>query len=304
MIAQDAQYGLQQGPTTLPLGGVRPYPRQQLPRLHDRLPLGQTGLTVSPFALGITTPETVLAAFDAGVNFFFLTADLHWPIYEGLREGLRQLFARGPGIRDQVVVGVVSYLDMPLFGALQFHEVIDEVPGMERADILIAGAIPNQSSLLGRFNAIHEARGRGHNGARAIGASFHDRPSALLSVNNNLLDVNLIRYNTAHPGALSEIFPHVRPDRTGLIFNFKSTMSQVTPAQFQQLGLGEQYWQPGPTDYYRFVLSVPGMDGVLCSPQSPEELHGIARAMESGPLSAEEEAYMRWLSSTVNPRFF
>ncbi len=291
-------------PPTLPLGGERAAPRQRLPRMDDRLPLGLTGLTVSPFALGITTPETVLAAYDRGINFFFLTADLHWPIYGGLRQGLARLFAERPGSRDEVVVGVVSYLEQPLFGALQFHEVIQVVEGLERVDVLIAGAIPGEASLLGRFNAIHGARAAGHNGARAIGASFHDRRAALLSIGHNLLDVNFIRYNPSHPGAVTEIFPFLRPDRTGLIFNFKSTMSLVQPDQFRQLGLDSRHWLPHPTDYYRFALTVPGMDGVLCSPQSPEELAGIAEAMERGPLSPEEVAYMGWLSSSVHPRYF
>ena len=289
---------------SLPLGGIRPYPRAALPLPTDRLPLGLTGQTVSPFALGITTPETVGAAFDMGVNFFFVTADLHWPLYEGVRQGLVDLFKRKPSVRDDVVVGVVSYLEMPLFGALQFHEVIDVVPGMERADVLIAGALPNEAALYARFNAIHQARSNGHNGARAIGASFHDRPAALKSINGNLLDVNFIRYNTAHPGAVTDIFPYVRPDRTGLIFNFKTTMSRATDEQMDQIGLDDRYWRPHITDYYRFVMSAPAMDGVLCSPQSPKEFEEITEAMQRGPLQAEEEGYMRWLSSSVNPRFF
>ncbi|MEP5762593.1 MAG: hypothetical protein ABJ327_25390 [Litoreibacter sp.] len=291
------------GEPNVPLGGQRPYPRQSLPKPTDRLPLGMSGLTVSPFALGITTPETVLAAHEMGVNFFFVTADLHWPLYEGIREGLRQLFKK-KGARDDVVVGVVSYLEMPLFGALQYHEVIDVIPGMERADVILAGALPDEAALIARFNSIHGARANGHVGARAIGASFHDRRAALSALNNNLLDVNFIRYNTAHPGAMTDIFPYVRPNRTGLIFNFKSTMSRATEEQMQGLGLGDEHWRPEITDHYRFVMSVPAMDGVLCSPQSPKEMEGIIEAMEKGPLTPDEENYMRWLSTSVNATYF
>ncbi|HYD68819.1 hypothetical protein [Azospirillum sp.] len=291
-------------PPTLPLGGHRPYPRQSLPKPQDRLPLGLTGLTVSPFAIGITTPETVLAAYEMGVNFFFLTSDLHWPLYQGLRDGLVELFKRGPSVRDEVVVAVVSYLDQPLFSYLQFNEVIDSVPGLERVDVLMAGAVPGEANLYSRFNSIHGARNARHFGGRALGASFHHRPSALVSVNANLLDINFIRYNTSHPGAVNDVFPYIRPDRTGLIFNFKSTMSQVTPEQFRKMGLGDRYWLPRTTDYYRFALTVPGMDGILCSPQSPAEFEQTVEAMNAGPLTPQEEAYMRWLSSSVNPQYF
>src|SRR5215831_13655318 len=97
-----------------------------LPKPSDRLPLGRTGLKVSPLCLGIAgTPEIVPEAFDLGINFFFVTGDLHWPLYDGVRKGLEMLFDRGPSIRDEVVVGVVSYLDGPIFEGLQFNEVID-----------------------------------------------------------------------------------------------------------------------------------------------------------------------------------
>jgi hypothetical protein len=58
--------------------------REHLPRLTDRIPLGG-GLMVSPVCLGRIPDEdlpgsvnTACAEFDAGVNFFFLSCDLHW----------------------------------------------------------------------------------------------------------------------------------------------------------------------------------------------------------------------------------
>jgi len=283
----------------------QPFLRQALPKATDRLQLGISGLTVSAICLGIVeSPETIGAAYDAGVNFFFLTADLHWPLYEPSRQGLADLLSRSPSVRDEVVVGVVSYLDQPLFQALQFHEVVDAVPGLERVDLLIAGAVPDESNFFARFNSIHSARAAGHVGARAIGASFHDRRSALISLNYNCLDINYIRYNTAHPGATQEIFPYLRQDRAALIYNFKSLMSPVTSERFQQLGFNDDHWFPKPTDYYRFVLSNPHIDGILCSPSSPEQLGELLAALDEKPLTPDEQQYMAWLSSLTNPRYF
>ena len=284
---------------------LRSFLRQALPKATDRLPLGISGLTVSPICLGIVgSPETIGAAYDAGVNFFFLTADLHWPLYEGLRQGLGRLLSRNPSVRDEIVVGVVSYLDQPLFQALQFHEVVDAVPGLKRVDLLIAGAVPDENSFFARLNAIHSARAAGHVGSRAIGASFHHRRSALISLNYNCVDINYIRYNTAHPGATQEIFPYLRQDRTALIYNFKSLLSPVTAESFQQLGLNSNYWLPKPVDYYRFVLSNPYIDGILCSPASPEQLSELLAALDEKPLTPDEQQYMSWLSSLTNPRYF
>ncbi len=289
-------------------------PRTALPKPTDRLPLGNTGLSVSPICIGITEdPETIPAAFDAGINFFFLTADLHWPLYEQIRRGLELLLKRGPSIRDQIVIAVVSYLDQPLFQALQFHEVIDTVPGMQRVDTLLAGAIPNEQSFLGRpteligpgrYHSIYNARAAGQHGARAIGASFHDRRTALLSLSHNLLDISYIRYNAAHPGAATDIFPYLRPDRTGLIFNFKSVLSYVTPERIKEMGLSDRFWLPKVTDHYRFVLSNPYIDGILCSPANPRQLEELLAALAEPALSVQDQQYMLWLSSVTSPKYF
>ncbi|SRR6266550_8217075 len=71
--------------------------RLALPKANDRLPLGKTGLTVSPFCFGRTaSADTVVAAYEAGINFFFVTADLHWPFYDGIRRGLAKLLRGNP----------------------------------------------------------------------------------------------------------------------------------------------------------------------------------------------------------------
>jgi hypothetical protein len=279
--------------------------RERLPKAKDRLPLGLSGLHVSPICIGITQdPATIPAAFDAGVNFFFVSADLHWPIYDGVRRGLEQLFERGGGIRDEVVVGVVSYLDQPLFQAMQFHEVIGAVKGLERVDVLIAGAVSSPRSYEERLTSVMNGRATRHCGARAIGASFHDRQTALASLNLNTLDVSFIRYNTAHPGADKDVFPYMRRDRTSLVFNFKSILSSVRPEQIQQMGLGGSLWLPKIPDYYRFVLTNPYIDGVLCSPADPPQLQALLAALEERPLTSAEEQYMMGLSSALSPRYF
>jgi len=64
-------------------------------------------------------------------TFFFVTEDLHWPLCEGLRRGLGKLLAVTRARRNELVVAVVSYLENPLFGALQFHEAIADVAGLD-----------------------------------------------------------------------------------------------------------------------------------------------------------------------------
>ncbi len=272
--------------------------RDHFPKPADRLPLGRTGLTVSPFCLGMTaSADSVIAAYESGINFFFVTADLHWPLYDGVRKGLARLLDGNKTRRDEIVVGVVSYLDDPLFSTLQFHEVIGEVPGLDRVDLMIAGGVSSDQSFYSRLNSLERARSQRHHGAVAIGASFHQRSLALVADHHGLLDISYIRYNSGHPGARRDLFPYMRPARTGLVFNFKSVLSRVSKEMFQNFGLPSNYWLPDMCDYSRFVLSRQEIDGILCSPMTADEVRGMVAALDKGPLTQEEQEYMIWLSS-------
>ena len=84
-------------------------PVKTLPALTDRLRVGR-GVQLSPVCLGMTSAWRVVgAAFEAGINTFFLTADMHWPLYEPLRKGLRDLL-RKKNVRSQISVVATAYV--------------------------------------------------------------------------------------------------------------------------------------------------------------------------------------------------
>jgi hypothetical protein len=268
-------------------------PRRSLPCPADRLPLGTGGLQVSPFCLGIVgAPATVTAAFDAGVNFFFVSADMHWPLYEATRQGLAELLARGRGVRDQVVVAGVCYPTQPEFCTMPFEELIAAVPGLGRLDVLLAGGA--YGGEFGRRQPVYaEHRRRGSFGNRATGATFHDRQAAREALNETALDISFIRYNPGHAGARRDVFPHLPQAPRPLLYGFKSTSGYVSPARMASLGLpGPDYWHPAITDHYRFALTPRQMDGLLIALRTPAEVAALAAAMEQGLLTEEEEAYL------------
>jgi hypothetical protein len=279
------------------------YPRRiQLPRPRERRRLGNSALFVSPICIGISgSPETVEAAYEAGVNFFFLSSDLHWPLYDATRRGLTNLLASGRAKRDDIVVAVCSYLDQPLFSALQFHEVIDSIPGLKRVDVVIAGGVAHAPSYYNRLPSLQAGKMFAYRGIAAMGASFHDRQCALAVHNSNQLDIVYIRCNTAHPGARADLFPFLRRDRIGLTYNFKSLMYRVTEKELSRAGL-RGIDPPPACDYYRFVLGSPELDGILCAPHSPAEVRELLLALEKPPLSVQEEEYLLWLSTAVYGR--
>jgi len=260
--------------------------------MTDRLALGDTGLRVSPFCLGIVrSDETACAAFDAGINFFFLSADLHWPAYELARRGLTKLLARSPAIREQIVVAVVSYVTQPEFCAGALQEGLEAVPGLKFIDMaVIGGAYANE--FLTRLGVYLAIRREGPVGFKALGTTFHDRGAALQAINHHLVDLAFIRYNPSHTGAKSDLFPDLTGPSPTLIYNFKSTLGFVRARRYDELGLNDNYWRPEITDYYRFALTRPEIDGLLCSPTTPPEVKALSRALEEGPLDEEEENYL------------
>jgi len=271
--------------------------RSVLPKPDDRLRLGKSGKAVSPVCLGrVSSEETVLRAYEAGINFFFLSADLHWPVYEQLRRGLGRLFAGNSARRDEIVVAAASYVDEPLFGCLQLNEILDAVPGLKRVDVLIAGAVSNGGSFK-RIETLEQARRMKRFDSVAVGATFHERRYALTAARFNVLDIAYIRYNTGHPNARKDLFPHLPAERKFLVFNFNSMLSCVGEKTFHAMGLRKELWRPDPVDYYRFVLSNSNIDGLLCSPQNADELRHMCSALHQPPLTAAEQDYMITLSA-------
>ena len=264
--------------------------RALLPKLTDRLPLGRSGLEVSPICLGITTSETVPAAFDAGINFFFVSNDLHWRYYEPLMRGIDNLLANGVR-RDDIVVAGVSYLAEPLFGYLQFNEMLEAMPRLERVDVLVSGA-STAEDFMARWKQIDKARTSARWGCSAIGASFHDRYAGRMAIASDMLDMAYIRYNPGHTGAQDDLFPHIRNDRDCLVFNFKSTFYHLSDQELTDMGVGEEFHRPHITDAYRFALGRPEIDGALVALQQPTQVSELADALARGPLDDEDINYM------------
>jgi hypothetical protein len=272
--------------------------KKTFPKLAARRSLG-TNLRVSPVCIGIVQdPRTVPEAFDAGVNFFFLTADMHWPLYEPLRRGLAMLLERGSSLRDEIVVALVSYVTQPEFCVAPFKEAIASVPNLRRADLTVIGGSYAADFFVrhGRYKT--HRTGAIPGGVSALGASFHDRPAAANALSHGLVDIAYCRYNAAHRGAEVDIFPHVRgKDRKTLLYTFTSASGYVSPARCHELGLPKKKWRPTVTDHHRFALTPKAVDGILCAPKTPAELRGIEDAIGRGPLAREELEYMHDLAN-------
>jgi hypothetical protein len=272
----------------------------------DRLELAG-GLKVSPVCLGrVGRPGLISEAYDAGINFFFLSADMHWPLYQASRRGLRDLLRRGRGVRDRVVVAVVSYVGQPEFCHVPFLEVVDAVPGLGAIDVTVVGGVyaPDFLVRLAQYRKHRLPDGGPHHlpGVKGTAATFHDRVTALAAVNHRLVDLAFCRYNADHPGAEEDLFPHLGRARGTLLFNFNSTRGYVGQTRWKGLALPGNQWRPAITDYYRFALRQPRIDGLLCGLESRRELEALGAALAAGGVTDEEAAYMRDLADLAAGR--
>jgi hypothetical protein len=136
-------------------------------------------------------------------------------------------------------------------------------------------------------------------GARAIGASFHERVALLPHLHDGSLDLCLLRYNSAHPGASDDVFPHAA-GRVARLFNFKSTVGFVPPERCDELGLAAGHWRPDITDHYRFVLSRDELDGVLLALQDVDHVGALVDALARGPLEEAEQEHLLLLSKLAD----
>ncbi len=265
--------------------------RRALPSPADRLAIGP--LSVSPICLGIvSSPDTLEAAFAEGINFFFVSVDMHWPCYEATRRGLARLIELGH--RDDVVVSAVAYVTQPSFCIDPFLELVEAVPGLGRIDLTIAGAIGGES-LDARLAPYRVHREGAVPGVRATGATFHDRRAAASALVRPSVDVAFARYGAARWGAERDLFPHASSRRAPL-FVFKSQSGWVPESRGRELGLSRDAWFPSPTDHYRFALGPDAVDGLLAAPDTPAQLHAMIRGLKEGALTEEERQYLKDLA--------
>jgi hypothetical protein len=270
----------------------KPVAARRLPQPTDRIAIGSRGLSVSPICVGLVDHlDTYSAAFDAGINFFFLTADLHWPLYERSRRSLERLLGRSRSMRDEVAVAVTVYAARAEFHGAAVEEVLAAVKGLGRIDLLVLGGVA-RSDLLEKHQIGVQWMDHGIHSVRAIGATFHERRAAVIGYNQRLVDLAFVRYNPRHPGARHDVFPHLAEGSPARLFNFKNVYGLPMGERWNALGLTDEYWRPHPSDYYRFALGDPKMDGTLCALSQPREVAELVDALGRGPLDDEEDQYL------------
>jgi aryl-alcohol dehydrogenase-like predicted oxidoreductase len=213
------------------------------------------------------------------------------PRMKGLTKPLREALRRD---RDRYVVATGPLLGY--FGGTvrRAAEGALRALGTDHLDVLQLYWLSKMSALTG---AVQEEliRLKEEGKVRALGASIHDRPRAGRLAEDSILDVLMIRYNAAHPGAERDVFPHLARRRPAVV--------AYTATSWRKLLRAPRGWT-GPVmsagDCYRWCLCSPHVDVVLCGPRSAAEWRDDIAAVERGPLPGSDLARMREFGRVVH----
>ncbi len=228
----------------------------------------------------------VRAAMDRGVNTFLWTAR-----GKGLKNPLREALAKK---RDDVALIGFAQIGWFGWGVRRGAEALLRELGTEYLDTYLLGWLGVGAAWSsGTEKELVHLRESGK--VRSIGVSIHDRPRAGKLAQSSPLDLLMIRYNAAHPGAEREIFPHKR-ERTPNILAYTAT-------SWRKLLKKPSSWTGPlmtPGDCYRFQLSNPHVDLAVMGPASESQMNENLDGLEKGPLTPYEEKWMREFGRAVH----
>jgi aryl-alcohol dehydrogenase-like predicted oxidoreductase len=254
--------------------------------------LGKTGLTVTRLGLSATYwpgKKTIHRAIDNGINFFFF--------FGFDRQMVTTLADVMKSDRRKYVVATGAY--NYIWARQNVRTALEKRLRQLKTDyidfFLFLGVMKEKEMPPVVFEELCRLREEGK--VRGIGLSTHDRKFAGRLAAEGTLDTFMIRYNAAHRGAETDIFPHLTQHDPALI--------SYTATRWRYLIRKPRGWPsdaPVPTapQCYRFVLSNPNVDVCLTAPSNIRQLEENLTALRDGPLSDDEMAFMRKFGDTVH----
>jgi aryl-alcohol dehydrogenase-like predicted oxidoreductase len=252
--------------------------------------LGRTGLEVVPLGLAASygiPGRDVERAFERGVNLFY------WGTRrtQDFGRALRRIAGRD---RGKVVTVIQSYARTPWLIERSLESALRAL-GLDHTDVLLLGwwnRPPPERIVEGAAELVRRGK------ARHLMISCHHRPTFPLLARDRRVELMMMRYNAAHPGAEREVFPHLPEEKPGVVAYTTTSWGQLLDPAL--VPAGERV--PRSADCYRFVLSSTHVDACWAGPKNAEELDDAMRALDLGPMSEDELAWMRRVGEAVRAR--
>ena len=253
--------------------------------------LGATGLKVGRLGLAASygaPAEAFEEAFEKGCNYFYLGCGRH---RSGMRTAIRNLCRQG--MRDRLVVAIQSYARFGFLMEWYLGRSLRSM-GLQQADILILGW-HNRTPAPGLVRRAQAIKAKGL--CRFLAMSGHQRRLFPELAAEGTFDLFHVRYNAAHRGAETEIFPHLqKDDRPGIVSYTATRWGQLLNPK--KMPPGESV--PVSSDCYRFVLSNPTVDVCMCGPADVGEMEAALHTLDAGPLDETAMARVKSIGDYVH----
>jgi predicted aldo/keto reductase-like oxidoreductase len=259
--------------------------------------LGRTGLRVGRLGIasGYRAPTGAIEeAFERGCNYFTWGTVIKGYVPQ-MREALKVIVAKGQ--RERLVLAAFTYAHNNFFTERLLRRGLASA-GLDYADVLILGYFSRRPSRRLIDGAL---RMKDKGLIRFVGVSSHKRKLLGELARGGEFDVVHFRYNAAHRGAETDIFPRLGGEpaaRPGTVAFTATRWGKLLDPKKMPPG------EPAPTapDCYRFVLSHPAVDVCMSAPKTIDEMRENLTVLDSGPLSDEEMARMRRIGDHVYGR--
>jgi aryl-alcohol dehydrogenase-like predicted oxidoreductase len=219
-----------------------------------------------------------------GLNYFYWGSIRR----DSFARGLRNLMPR----RDSLTLVIQTYSRVAALIPWSLERALRNL-GTDYADVLLLG-LWNKQAPDRILDTCLRLRERGL--TRHLALSTHHRPLAAELAAHSPYDILHLRYNAVHTGAERDILPKLpEVNCPGLVaFTATSWKQLLNPKKTPP---GER--TPTAADCYRFVLTQPAIDVCLAGPANAEQFRAVATALETGPMSLEELAWMRRVGTAI-----
>jgi len=252
-------------------------------------PLGRTGRIVGPLGLASSFgvgERGVEIAFERGCRYFY------WGSLRraSFGRGLKNVLARD---REACTLVIQSYTRIGMLMGLSVRRALRRL-GADACDVLLLGWW-NSTPPARILDAARRLKDAGV--VRHIAVSTHARPR--VPEFSGAFDAVHMRYNAAHRGAEKEIFPHIpeaRDSRAGIV---AFTATRWGHLLRRPKGVAESVPVPTAGDCYRFCVSDSHVDVVICGGRNDQDVIDACSAMEKGPMTPDELAWMRQVGDAV-----
>jgi len=259
---------------------------------NEKRILGRTGLEVGRLgvAAGYGAPTSAIEeAFEKGCNYFY------WGSFRRSNMGNAIKNIAGKGQRDKLVVVIQVYNRIASMMASSVERGLKKGK-LDYADVLLLGWFNSMPSPR-IIDAAQALKDRGL--VKFLAISGHHRPAFPKVAETGIFDIFHIRYNAAHRGAESDIFPKLpKENRPGIVIYTATRWGKLLKPK--NMPPGEN--TPRGSDCYRFVLSNPDVDVSMSGPKNTKETQEALQTLERGPMTPEEMDWMKRVGDHVHKR--